>query len=56
MHRDILENLLEKVHKSEDQTKTLNDFYDAYINEIEQRNIENVDHFKQICSHEQEIL
>lgn len=36
--------------------QTLNDLYEDYISDIESRNLENVDHYKQLCQHEQEII
>jgi hypothetical protein len=34
----------------------LNDDYDAYVTDLEQKNIENVDHLKQLCQHQKEIV
>lgn len=36
--------------------QTLNDLYEDYICDIESRNLENVDHYKQLCQHEKEII
>ena len=44
-HNKILSDLL-KLEQSENGDKNLNDYYEAYVNDIESRNIENVDHYK----------
>ena len=44
-HNKILADLL-KLEHSENCGKNLNDYYEAYVNDIESRNIENVDHYK----------
>jgi hypothetical protein len=44
-HNKILADLL-KLEHSENSGKNLNDYYEAYVNDIESRNIENVDHYK----------
>ena len=56
VHRDILTNLLKKEEQDREQKFNLNDHFESYINDLEQRNIENVDHFKQICSHEKDLI
>jgi hypothetical protein len=34
----------------------LNDLYESYISDLESRNMENVEHFKQLLLHESEIM
>lgn len=44
---------LEKIPRMQ---HTLNEAYENYISELESRNIENVDHYKQLCQHEKDII
>lgn len=34
----------------------LNDQYLQYVSELEQKNFQNVDHFKQLQAHQQELV
>lgn len=36
--------------------RDLNEYFEDYIFDLEQRNIENVDHFHQLCKHESDII
>lgn len=67
----ILEDLLQKQMEEQKQSnlakltpnaqkdvlsRDLNDYFEDYIVDLEQRNAENVDHFHQLCKHESEII
>ena len=50
------EEYLSKEDFDDGPIQTLNDLYEDYISDVESRNLENVDHYKQLCQHEQEII
>lgn len=54
-HSKILNELLRQEHL-ENNGKNLNDYFDSYIADLESRNIENTDHFKQLIAHENQII
>jgi hypothetical protein len=54
-HSKILDDLLRQEHQ-ENNGKNLNEYFEAYVSDLESRNIENVDHFKQLIAHENQII
>lgn len=43
------EEYLQKENFDDGPIQTLNDLYEDHISDIESRNLENVDHYKQLC-------